>query len=420
MSPDHRTTTALVVFAITYALISGRRLAWLPIGRPAGALLGAVLMVMLGVLTPAQAYADGVLSHDTLGLLLGMMIICGYLEEGGFFGWSAALVDAHVRSPRVLLWATAVLSGGLSALLVNDTVCVVLTPILLKVVHRRKLPMLPYIIALGFGSNVGCALTLTGNPQNMLVGTYSGIPFLTFAAWMALPVLVAMVALLLLLSLLFRAQLASLPLLADAPAAGKMPRQMVPGLVGLGVALLGFLLHQPMAWSALAGAAVVILVRRQDPHTVFARVDFPLLVFFAALFVVMGAVNSTGLVERAFDGVKPLLAGGGVMPLFHLTWLSVVGSQVFSNVPLVQALGPQLQGMEHATPLFLTLALGSTLAGNLTPIGSVANVIVLEYARKAGAEVGFRRFLLVGVPVTAVTTALAILVLHAQLVLLAP
>ena len=410
-----QTWAALAIFAFTYLLISGPRLRWMPIGRPAGALAGACLMVVAGVLTPERAYSTEIISHDTLGLLLGMMIIGAYLDEGGFFAWTASQVDRHVRSPRALLVATTLVSGGLSALLVNDTVCVMLTPLLLTVVQRRKLPILPYVLALGFGSNVGCALTLTGNPQNMLVGVFSGIPFLTFAAQMALPVATATALLLIILVVMFRAELAAAPTPPFSDDTVAVPPHMLPAVVGLALAVAGFVLGRSMAWSALAGAAVVILLRAEDPHAVFARVDFPLLVFFAGLFVVMGGINSVGLVGALFRGLEPLLVRPGGEGLWHLTWMSVLGSQVFSNVPLVQALGPCLKGLPNAPALFLVLGLTSTLAGNLTPLGSVANLIVLEYTRKAGVEVGFRAFLKVGVPVTLATTVGGMLVLWAQL-----
>jgi Na+/H+ antiporter NhaD/arsenite permease-like protein len=406
-----RTWAALAIFAFTYLLISGRQKAWMPIGRPGGALAGAALMVLAGVLPPEEAYGTRIISHDTLGLLLGMMIMGAALDEGGFFGWAAALVDQHVRTPRGLLWATTLLSGGLSALLVNDTVCVVLTPLLLTVVQRRGLPLLPYVLALGFGANVGCALTLTGNPQNMLVGAYSGIPFLTFAARMALPVAIATVITVGLLGWMFRAQLAAASDVTNPPPAGPMPANLWQPLLGLTVALAGFVVGSNMAWSALAGAAVTIMTRGKDPHPLFAKVDFPLLVFFAGLFVVMGGINSVGLVSSVFSLLEPLLTRPGGEGMWHLAWISVVGSQVFSNVPLVQALGPHLKPLANAQPLFLTLGLASTLAGNLTPLGSVANLIVLEYTRKAGLDVGFRQFLRRGIPVTVATTVAGMLVL---------
>ncbi|MEW5849643.1 MAG: SLC13 family permease [Myxococcota bacterium] len=406
---------ALPIFILTYVLISGRRLAVLPIGRPAGALLGAVLMVLCGVITPQQAYSDEILSHDTLGLLLGMMIICGHLEDGGFFEWAAALIDRHARSPRGLLVWTALVSGGLSALLVNDPVCVLLTPLLLKVIHRRGLPPLPFLLALGCGANVGSALTLTGNPQNMLIGAFSKIPFLGFMATMALPVVAAMGVTVGLLLWLCRAELAALAQAPRVLAEEQAPRAMTAGLAGLAVAVVGFVTNLSMAWSALSGAALCILVSRRDSRVVFAKVDFPLLVFFAALFVVMGALGQVGLTGAAYDVLHPLLQAGDATSTWHLTWVSVVGSQVFSNVPLVQALGPHLSTLGESRALFLVLALSSTLAGNLTTIGSVANVIVLEYALKAGIEVGFWRFLRYGVPITLLSTTVAVAILQALL-----
>lgn len=408
-----RTWLVLAIFALTYVLVSGRRLGWLPIGRPAGALLGAVAMVLCGALTPQEAYADALLNHDTLVLLLGTMLISAHLEEGGFFTAVATLMDRHATHPRTLLRGTAVVGGLLSALLVNDTVCVLLSPLLLRVVAQRKLPALPYVMALGCGANVGCALTLVGNPQNMLIAAQSHIPFTAFLLWMALPVGAALLCLVLLLEWLFKDQL-RMPALERGT--GPLPpwRPMVPGLLGLGLAVAGFLGGFNMAWSALAGASLALLWRRQDPQDVFQKVDFQLLMFFGCLFIVVGALRVAGLTGVFLAEVRPVLGGGGAGPATLLAVVSVVGSQVFSNVPFVQVMGPVLEGLPDARLSFLVLSLASTLAGNLTPVGSVANVIVLEHARRHGQEVGFGAFVKRGVPITLVTLVVSMALLLAE------
>lgn len=163
-----------MIFAFTYLLISGRRLKLLPLNRPAAALLGTVLMVTFGVLTPEQAYRA--VDYDTLVLLLGMSLISAYLHIAGFFDWTAEWILTRARTPERLLVLLVATSGILSALLVNDTICFMLTPLVVAVVVRGGLPLLPYLLALAMSANLGSVATLVGNPQNMIIGHCRGFP----------------------------------------------------------------------------------------------------------------------------------------------------------------------------------------------------------------------------------------------------
>jgi len=175
---------AIVIFAFTYLLISGRRLKVLPLNRPAAALLGTVLMVVCGVLTPEQAYRA--VDYNTLVLLLGMSLLSAYFYLAGFFDWTADRVLKAARTPQRLLFLLILASGTLSALLVNNTVCFLFTPLVVAVVVRGKLPLLPYLLALAMSANIGSVCTLVGNPQNMIIGQLSKLPFARFSAWMVI------------------------------------------------------------------------------------------------------------------------------------------------------------------------------------------------------------------------------------------
>ena len=166
---------ATIIFAITYILISGRQLKILPLNRPAAALLGAVLMVSTGVMTPERAYRA--VNYDTIVLLLAMMVVSAYLYLAHFFEWAADVVLRLSRTPQRLLLYLTITSGILSALLVNDTICLMLTPLVIAVIRRGKLPLLPYLIALATSANIGSVATLVGNPQNMIIGHFSHILF---------------------------------------------------------------------------------------------------------------------------------------------------------------------------------------------------------------------------------------------------
>src|SRR5215469_11811265 len=188
MNSGHKELIAIAIFSVTYLLISGRQLKVLPLNRPAAALLGTVLMVALGVLTPEQAYRA--VDYDTLVLLLGMMIISAYLSLAGFFDWSADWILRRAHNPQSLLAYLIFTSGILSALLVNDIVCLMLTPLVVAVMVRGKLPLPPYLLALAMSANLGSVATLVGNPQNMIIGHLSKISFLRFSGTM-IPVALA-------------------------------------------------------------------------------------------------------------------------------------------------------------------------------------------------------------------------------------
>jgi Na+/H+ antiporter NhaD/arsenite permease-like protein len=174
-----RELVARAIFVITYVLISGRQLKILPLNRPAAALLGAVLMIATGVMTPERAYRA--INYDTLVLLLGMMLVSAYLYLAHFFEWAAELALNFSRTPTRLLLYVTLTSGILSALLVNDTICLMLTPLVVAVIRRGKLPLLPYLIALATSANIGSVATLVGNPQNMIIGHFSRISFPEFS-----------------------------------------------------------------------------------------------------------------------------------------------------------------------------------------------------------------------------------------------
>ena len=284
MSANQKEILAIVIFGVTYLLISGRRLKVLPLNRPAAALLGCVLMVACGIMTPRQAY-DSV-DFDTLVLLLGMMLIAAYLFLAGFFDWAADWILRRAKNPQMLLLYLILASGTLSALLVNDTVCLMLTPLVLSVMVRGKLPLPPYLLALAMSANLGSVATLVGNPQNMLIGHMSKIPFLRFSAAM---IPVAAVGLLLQYAILrtgFRKVLSQATIYRPESPPRKLDRPLlILTFAVLALVFAGFLAGLNLPWTALAGGAAVMVLARRDTHEVLKLVDWHLLLFFAALFI---------------------------------------------------------------------------------------------------------------------------------------
>lgn len=396
---------AVAIFCLTYALIAARRLHVLPIGRPAGALLGAVLMVATGVLTPEQSFEA--VDHDTIVLLLGMMLITAYLDEAAFFDWVVAAALRTCRTPWALLVLAALLSGGLSALLVNDAVCLFMTPVVVATCARARLPMGPYLIAVATSANIGSAATLVGNPQNMIIGSLSHIGFADFLVRAGPAAAVGLAINVALLRVYYRRLLPDRFTLApDAPERPARRSDIARVCAVIAAVVVGFFAGLHLGYTTLAGAVALIVLERAEPRRAFARVDWALLVFFCGLFVVVRGLASTGVVDEVWRASAPWLAlerPGGV-GLF--TGLVVAGSNLVSNVPLVLLAGPYMQSLGGASPAlgWVLLAFVSTVAGNLTLIGSVANIIVAEGA-KDHYTLGFVEYLRFGLVSTLLVLA---------------
>ena len=387
MKATQRELLAIAIFCFSYLLISGRRLKLLPLNRPAAALLGAVLMVGCGVMTPEQAYRS--VDYDTLVLLLGMMLISAYLFLAGFFDWAADRILRHAKTPKSLLLHLILTSGTLSALLVNDTVCLMLTPLVVAVIVRGRLPLPPFLLALAMSANIGSVGTLVGNPQNMIIGHLSRIPFLRFSLALLPVAVVGLGIQYAVLRFGFRKALDQ----AIIHRPEQQPRPLDRWLLGLtaGVLLLvfaGFLAGLDLSWTALAGGALVMVLARRDTHEVLKLVDWHLLVFFAALFIIVEGLSGTGLPDQVFRQVSGLFGTSAASQAWNFAWFSALGSNVFSNVPFVLVAGKWIANFAQPDLMWKVMALATTLAGNLTILGSVANIIVVESAR-SHVEVGF-------------------------------
>ena len=403
---------AILIFALTYALISGRRLKVLPLNRPAAALLGVVLMVATGVMTPEQVYRA--VDYNTLVLLLGMMLIAAYLHLSGFFARAADFVLRTAGTRQRLLLYLTIVSGTLSALLVNDTVCLMFTPLVVAVVVRGRLPLSPYLLALAMSANTGSVATLVGNPQNMIIGQMGreSLSFLEFFLTM-LPVAVVGLAVQYgILSFGFRDVLRGR---IEPPADSVLPvvdsRLLKMAVFTLALVFIGFSCGLNLPWTALGGAALIMVLARRDTHEVLKLVEWHLLVLFAALFAVVEGFNATGLPEQIFESFRGALGGEGAQP-WTFAALCAVGSNIFSNVPFVLVAGKWVAQLADPGLMWKVMALATTFAGNLTLLGSVANMIVVESARDH-CEIGFWDYAKFGIPVTILTTVFGVAILQA-------
>ncbi|MCP3061635.1 anion transporter [Myxococcus sp. K38C18041901] len=410
---------ALAIFLFTYVFIAGARLPFLKLDRPGGALLGAVLMVVFGVVSPAEVFnhsedtAKHAIDADTIVLLLGMMLLAAYMSQAAVFRTAGAWAVRRARTPRLLLIAVTFISAVLSAFLVNDTVCLMLTPLVLATVEDAKLPPVPYLLAVCMGSNSGSVATFTGNPQNMLIQGASGISYASFAAYMAVPALLSTVIVAVALVYLFRNELSTKRFEPQPPPPPVDRWLLVLTLTVTAGVIVAFFAGLPMSWSALAGAALVMALSRREPREALERVDWVLLLFFASLFVVVYGVNKHGWAEEIRLIFAPLMAGPPWRETLGFAGLTLVASNLFSNVPFVMLARSWVPSLQNVELGWHVLALGSTLAGNLTLVGSVANLIVFEAAR-GKVDMSFMRYLRVGLPVTLVSFVVGIAVLLAE------
>jgi len=389
---------AVAVFLATYLVIAVGKLPGFRLDRAGAALLGASLMVGAGALPLDEAYRA--IDLDTLALLLGMMIVVANLRLAGFFRLVTAQAVTRAGHPLVLLAAVTLTSGVLSAFLVNDAVCLVLAPLVLDLVGRLERDPVPYLLAVAMASNVGSTATITGNPQNIMIGSFSGIPYGSFAGALAPVAAIGLLLTVLLIALAYRAEFWTRDRLkAEAERARvHVPLVTKASLVTLAMMAL-FFAGQPPAKVAVVAGALLLLTRTVKPEKVYREIDWPLLLMFAGLFVVVAGF------ERAVLSPDVVAAVGGLhlerVPALSL--VTAILSNLVSNVPAVLVLKPFVAGLADPRRAWLVVAMASTLAGNLTVLGSVANLIVVQRARNRGVEIGFWTYLKVGAPLTVLT-----------------
>lgn len=400
-------TATVVVFLVSWSLIAFRRLRWLPIGRPAGAMAGAVGMVAVGALTPREAWdaVDG----GTITLLLGMMLYTAYVERARLFDAVVARLLAARPGPGTLLVGVSLASAALSAVLVNDTVCLFFTPLVLRTTRRMGLPPGPYLIALATAANLGSAATLVGNPQNMLIGSRSGLPFLTWLGTVGPAAAAGLAVHLAWMAARYRGRLGAVATPVDEAPAPLDRSAALVALVGAGI-LAGFLAGFDLGLTTLAGVVVLFLAERREPREAIGKVDGSLLLFFAGLFVVVAGFARTGLPDRAWAAIAPSVRLGDAPGLAVLTAALAIGSNVVSNVPLVLLVGDALASLGDPLLAWTLLGFVTTVAGNLTLVGSVANIIVAEQA-KGEYELGFFEYLWIGFPSTVLVLATGVPIL---------
>ncbi|MBN1109809.1 MAG: hypothetical protein JXA45_03510 [Methanomassiliicoccales archaeon] len=420
------TLLALLIFLLTYVMISVRRVRTVSVERPAAALFGAALMIVFGLLPADQVFAA--IDLDIIGLLLGMMIIVSCLEIVGLFARVSDLLLRACGDLFTFLCAIMGVTALLSALILNDTVVLMFTPIIIKVCRSLEANPVPFLVGEALAANIGSVATGVGNPQNAYILIHSGMSFPSFALALTPLAVVSLVVAVSVMALVFKRDLFDKALARPRTVdhcrtihepgreRGKAPLYMVLGV--LVAVFLGFvlspLLNTPISLIAFLGGCFLLLalplLKRDTGTTPILRgVDWTLLLFFVGLFILLKGVETSGLMSlllRSFEHI-----GAGMAGVAGISTVSAVLSNLISNVPAVMLLAPAVP--VGSDTLWLALATSSTLAGNATVLGAAANIIVVEKGLTMGVEVRLWDFMKAGLPVTLVTLLISVLYLGA-------
>ena len=401
---ESQLAAGFLLFVASYVVFALGKFPGTKIDRPGMAIIGAVLMFAFRILHAGDALAA--IDFATVVLLFSMMLIVGNLRLAGFFDRIARATVGSL-GPNHLLPAVIVTTGVLSAFFVNDIVCLVMVPFVLSLTRQMQLPPLRYLLAVATASNVGSVATITGNPQNMLIGSVSGIGYRVFLGYLG-PVAIAGLfvvwAVLRVYREPVRAGVAPPPTVLPMQgrrATDPRPQGLVKPIVVVVLVLAGFLAGIPPALVAAVGAAILLITRTREPRLVYEEVDWGLLVFFLGLFLIVGGAERIGLMQMMLRAARSLRLDN----IAVFTGVTAVLSNLVSNVPAVMMLKELVPGFSNPHQSWLALAMASTLAGNLTITGSIANIIVVERARPE-VEIGFRDYLRAGVPITLLTLAI--------------
>lgn len=402
---------AILILAFT-GIASGK-IPRLAMNRASIALTAAILLIVFRGISAEEAFAA--IDIETIALLLAMMIIVANVRISGFFTLAGSKILSVAQTPRQFLAIVVFISGFLSSVFLNDTICIMLTPLVAEIALLSKRDGRPYLIALAVSANAGSCATIIGNPQNMLIAAQSGISFFTFFLYLAPPSILAMFLAYFVTILAFPAEFSKTSqaklhygqtIVGNEHSEGA---QIDKALV-IKSLLASFLLLTLLAFgvrtsvAALVSASLLLITRRIHPERVFLEVDFTLLVFFSGLFILTSTVARTPVFKDFLSNVLPMLNRPGGFFAAVVTLLS----NIVSNVPAVMLLSPVAKGFSDPITAWLMLAMASTFAGNLTLLGSVANLIVAEQAKKSSIVISFMDYFKVGFPVTIISIMMGV------------
>ncbi|HBT33354.1 MAG TPA: transporter [Pusillimonas sp.] len=404
----------LALFILVYIAMGVGHLPGFQVDRTGAALVGAMLLIVFGRITPTQAWAS--IDVNTIGLLFGLMVVSAAFVVGGFYDWTARKVGGLKVGPNALLGLLIAVGGVLSALLTNDVVVVAMTPVLCAIALARRLNPVPFLLGFCFATNVGSTATLIGSPQNMIIAQALNISFTDFSSITLVPSIIGLFLIWLVLVVCYRGrwvlESASPPMASGAqpPLTSTAPLDTMEtvkaGVITLALIAAFIFTDWPHMLIALAGASILLLNRKISSGDMLVHVDGNLLLLLMGLFVVNAAMAATGLPQTLLGDIKN--AGIDLYAPVPMLLISGVLSNIVGNSPAVMLLAPFLSGATQTETLGAAIALGTGFSSNAIVFGSLAGIIVVEQARAQGVKISFGEFLRGGLPVTLASTLLAV------------
>ena len=419
-------TLATIIFVATYAVIVTEK-----VDRTKVAMVGALLMILSGVID--QEVAVESIDFNTLGLLIGMMVLVAIVRRTGIFdhiGFQVAKWTGGRIVPMMVVMS--IVTAVASAFLDNVTTILLIVPVTIALADILGIPAKPFLITQILASNIGGAATLIGDPPNILIGSATGLTFLDFMINLG-PIIVLNLAMVVVIwAIRFRTMPEPSPeRRAEVIASAETDRindyrLLRLSLIVLGITMVGFLLHGALhleaATVALAGAAVLLLLSRLDVHTIANEVEWPTIFFFGGLFVLVGGIEHVGLLDEIAERVVDITGGDVTLTIIALLWLAAILSMIVDNIPAVttliplsiavgRGLFPELADMPvedfvlsaEMLPVWWALALGADLGGNGTLVGASANVVGAGLSERHGERITFMEFTREGMPITILT-----------------
>lgn len=399
---------ALLIFVITYAIIVSEK-----INRTSIAVFGATMLLLTKVIT--QEMAIETIDFNTIGLLIGMMIIVNILRRTGIFGYLAIRAAKAVKGePWKIIVVFSIFTAISSALLDNVTTILLIVPITLVITDTLEANPLPFVMPLILVSNIGGTATLIGDPPNIMIGSATGLGFVDFIVNLAPVIILIFTVVIFVFKFMFKSSLSITEekradiMSMDENLAIKDKTLLKKSGVVLFLTIVGFVVHQSLhfesATVALIGAALLLLISKIDPEEVFLEIEWPTIFFFTALFILVGGLEAVGVIDFLAEEMLSVTNGNMFWMAILVLWGSAIASAFLDNIPFVATMIPLIKSMEamttfSITPLWWALALGACLGGNGTLVGASANVIVSGMLEKHGNKLGFFRFMKVGFPI---------------------
>ncbi|MGI6515073.1 MAG: SLC13 family permease [Syntrophomonadales bacterium] len=417
---EWQTWFAGILFLIVYAFIISEK-----IHRTVLALCGAALLILVGVLNQHEAVSF--IDFNTIGLLFGMMVIVGITRKSGVFEY-VAIKAAHTTGgdPVKTMIALSIFTAVASALLDNVTTVLLVVPVTISICKALEVNPIPMFVAEILSSNIGGTATLIGDPPNIMIGSATGLGFMDFVINLTPVVIVILIVTLFLLKLIYQKGLQTTDenkaklMAMDPDSAIKDPTLLKRSLTVIGIVILGFVSHQYLhlesATIAIAGAALLMLVSREDPEEALLTVEWATLFFFVGLFILVGGLQKVGIIEYMAREAVKITQGDVTLTAILVIWLSAIASAFIDNIPFVATFIPLIQemgqiGHMNIGPLWWALSLGACLGGNGTIIGASANVIVSGIASREGYPISFIGFMKIAFPLMLVSIVIAMVYL---------